>query len=334
MFRLFRVIGLLATGLLLSLGTATAQPYTLKIGSGTVNDTSQEWLRLFKAGVEQRSGGKIKVETYVASALGPNPRLVEGVAIGTIEAGVPNTGFWVSLEPRFVVFDAVGVFDTPEQSVKVLQDPAIHKLISSYGTEKGVETISVFWHSPLAVTTKKPIRSVADFAGLKLRTPGGAPLAVKPVEKLGASPISMPINDALPALQNGAIDGIITGSTVAATLKYYDVAKNMTMLPKSMIFVSAVVNSGFMKKIGPELAAIVREEALKAEEPAVKWGVVDAQNARETWKKNGGETIDLTGKAADEYLATVTEVARSILSQNPAAFADYNTILAASKKYH
>ena len=66
MFKLFRGIGLLATGLLLSLGTATAQPYTLKIGSGTVNDTSQEWLRLFKAGVEQRSGGKIKVETYLA----------------------------------------------------------------------------------------------------------------------------------------------------------------------------------------------------------------------------------------------------------------------------
>ena len=334
MFRLLGWMGIITAGLLLSLDIAVAQPYTLKIGSGTVNDTSQEWLRLFKAGVEQRSGGKIKVETYVASALGPNPRLVEGVALGTIEAGVPNTGFWVSLEPRFVVFDAVGIFDSPEQSVKVLQDPAIHKLISSYGTEKGVETISVFWHSPLAVMTKKPIRTVSDFAGLKLRTPGGAPLAVKPVEKLKASPISMPIMDALPALQNGAIDGIISGSTVGATLKYYDVAKYMTVLPKSMIFVAAVANSGFMQKIGPELAAIVREEALKAEAPAVNWGVVDAKNALEVWKKNGGETIEMTGKAADDYLADVTEVARSILSQNPAAFADYNALLAASKKYH
>lgn len=334
MFKLVRWVGIIVAGLLLSFDLAMAQPYTLKIGSGTVSDTSQEWLRLFKAGVEQRSDGKIKVETYVASALGPNPRLVEGVALGTIEAGVPNTGFWVSLEPRFVVFDAVGIFDTPEQSVKVLQDPAIHKLISSYGTEKGVETISVFWHSPLAIIAKKPVRTIADFAGLKVRTPGGAPLAVKPVEKLKASPISMPIMDALPALQNGAIDGIITGSTVAATLKYYDVAKNMTVLPKSMIFVAAVANSGFMKKIGPELAAIVREEALKAEMPAVKWGVADAQNALEIWKKNGGENVEMTGKNADDYLAEVTDVARSILSQTPAAFADYNTLLAASKKYH
>ena len=63
-------------------------------------------------------------------------------------------------------------------------------------------------------------------------------------------------------------------------------------------------------------------------------GCCGRSKCQSTWKKNGGETIDLTGKAADEYLATVTEVARSILSQNPAAFADYNTILAASKKYH
>jgi hypothetical protein len=54
----------------------------------------------------------------------------------------------------------------------------------------------------------------------------------------------------------------------------------------------------------------------------------------EVWKKNGGEPIELTGKAADDYLADVTEVAKSILSQNSAAFADYNTLLAASKKYH
>src|SRR5436190_20627454 len=103
-------------GLIWPLNPVNAQPYTLKIGSGTVNDTSQEWLRLFKEGVEGRSGGKIKVETYVASALGSNPRVIEGVALGTIEGVLPSTGFMVSLEPRFLVFDAVGVFDSPEHT--------------------------------------------------------------------------------------------------------------------------------------------------------------------------------------------------------------------------
>lgn len=316
-----------AAALALSFTVAPAQTHTMKIGSGTVNDTSQEWLRLFKEGVERRAGGKLKVETYVASALGPNPRLVEGVALGTIEAGVPNTGFWVSLEPRYLVFDAVGVFDTPEHSVKVLQDPELRKRIASYGAEKGIETISAFWHSPLAIMSHKPIRSAADFAGLKLRTPGGAPLQTKPVEKLAASPISMPIMEALPALQNKAIDGVISGSTVGATLKYYDVVKYMTHLPKSMIFVSAAVNANFMKAIGPELANIVREEAQKAELAAVQWGIEDAKRARETWQKNGGENIDMSDEAAKKYLDEVISVSKPILAQNPKVLADYELFL-------
>jgi TRAP-type C4-dicarboxylate transport system substrate-binding protein len=333
MYGLTRWAAIVAAALALSLSAAEAQPYTLKIGSGTVSDTSQEWMRLFKEGVERRSGGKMKVETYVASALGPNPRLVEGVAIGTIEGGLPNTGFLVSLEPRFLVFDAVGVFDGPEHSLKVLQDQDVRKRIAAYGTDKGTETIAVFWHSPLALITHRPVRGPADFAGLKLRTPGGAPLQTKPVEKLAASPISMPIMEALPALQNKAIDGAITGSTVASTLKYYDVAKYMTHLPKSMIFVAAIVNSQFMKAIGPELANIVREEALRAEAPAVQWGVEDATRAREVWEKNGGENIDMSAQNASQYLDEVTSASTPILAQNPKILADYEAFSATAKKY-
>jgi TRAP-type C4-dicarboxylate transport system substrate-binding protein len=321
-----------AAGLIWSLGAVSAQQYTLKIGSGTVNDTSQEWMRLFKEGVERRTAGKIKVETYVASTLGPNPRMVEGVALGTIEGTLPNTGFLVSLEPRFLVFDAVGVFDSPQHSIKVLQDAELRKRILGYGVEKGVETVSVFWHSPLAVISHKAIRSAADFSGLKLRTPGGAPLQTKPVEKLAASPISMPIMEALPALQNKAIDGVITGSTVASTLKYYDVAKYLTYLPKSMIFVTAVMNGQFMKTLGPENANIIREEALKAEAPAVAWGEEDVKRGREVWLKNGGENIEMSPGDAQKYLDDVVSASTPILSQNPKVLADYEAFLATAKK--
>jgi TRAP-type C4-dicarboxylate transport system substrate-binding protein len=326
---LMGVLGVMVLGV----GVANAQPYTLKIGSGTVNDTSQEWLRLFKEGVERNSKGKIKVETYVASQLGSNPRMVEGVTMGTIEGTLPSTGFMVSLEPRFQVFDAVGIFDSPQQSLKVLQDPEIRKRISGFGKEKGVETIAVFSHSPLAVISLKPIRTPADYAGLKLRVPGGSPMHTRPIEKLKASPISMPIMDVLPALQNKGIDGVITGSTVATALKYYDVTKSLTHLPSSMIMVTAVVNSQFMKTIGPELADIVRKEALKAEAPAVKWGVDDAERSKKAWTENGGENIAFSPAAAKQYIDQVNSVTVPVLAQNPTVKADYDALMAAAKKF-
>ncbi len=59
-----------------------------------------------KAGIEQRAGGRIKVEIYPANQLGQIPAVIEGVALGTIEVGGAASGFFASLEPRFQVLDA------------------------------------------------------------------------------------------------------------------------------------------------------------------------------------------------------------------------------------
>jgi TRAP-type C4-dicarboxylate transport system substrate-binding protein len=269
----------------------------------------------------------------VASQLGSNPRMAEGVTLGTIEGTLPSTGFMVSLEPRFQVFDAVGIFDSPAHSLKVLQDQDVRKRINSFGKEKGVETIAVFYHSPLVVISLKPIHAPADYAGLKLRVPGGSPMHTRPIEKLKASPISMPIMDVLPALQNKGIDGVITGSTVATALKYYDVSKSLTYLPSSMIMVTAVVNSEFMKTIGPELANVVRTEAIKAEVAAVKWGMEDAERSKAAWKSQGGANIEFSAAAAQKYIDEVNSVTVPVLAQNPKVKEDYDALMTAAKKY-
>ena len=87
---------------LLSVTAAHAQTHTMKISSPTVNDLSQEWAREFKAGIEARSGGKIKVEFYPANQLGPIPATVEGTAMGTIEAVVPASGFFIGPDGKVV----------------------------------------------------------------------------------------------------------------------------------------------------------------------------------------------------------------------------------------
>jgi TRAP-type C4-dicarboxylate transport system substrate-binding protein len=79
-----------------TLGTAAnAQQFTMKISSPTINDATQEWAKEFAAGLKARVGDKIKVEFYPASQLGQIPATVEGVAMGTIEAVAPASGFLI-----------------------------------------------------------------------------------------------------------------------------------------------------------------------------------------------------------------------------------------------
>jgi C4-dicarboxylate-binding protein DctP len=304
----------------------------MKLSSPTVNDAPHEWMKAFKAGVEQRSGGRIKVEIYPASQLGQIPATVDGVALGTIEFAIPAVGFLIGLEPRFQVFDAAGLFDGIAHSQKMLADPAVQARLASFGEAKGVELLMVGNNGPLMLVSHKPVRSVADFKGLKVRVPGAAPLHVEPFKKLGASPVSMPLGEALPALQNKTIDGAIMSFNVLTMFKYYDVAKTATYLPGQFIFVAGIVNRNFMKQIGPELAAIVREEARKASVVFSTYGVEDVEKTKQTWIKNGGEAITLPQAEADVYLKDVTSVIPAVLTSNAQMKADYDTLMAAAKK--
>jgi C4-dicarboxylate-binding protein DctP len=333
MNRSIRSWALALAALSLAAGPAGAEQFTMKISSPTINDVSHEWMKAFKAGVEQRSKGRIKVEMYPANQLGQIPATVEGVALGTIEMTMPASGFLIGLEPRFQIFDLAGLFDSVEHGHKVLNDPDIKKRLATFGQSKGVEPLITVVHSPLMIVSHKAVRSVADFRGQKIRVPGGAPLHIEPYKNLGALPLSMPLGEVLPAMQNRAIDGFLAAITVFTTFKYYDVAKPMTALPKSFIVVGGLVNRKFMKSLGPELEAIVREEAAKADDGTVAWGIQDAEKAGDVWRKNGGELIALSPDDTKAYLAAFQAVLPALLAKNPQMKEDYDALVAAAKKY-
>jgi TRAP-type C4-dicarboxylate transport system substrate-binding protein len=314
-------------------GPAAAQQFTMKISAPTVNDVVHEWMKTVKAGVEQRSGGRIKVELYPANQLGQLPTVVEGVALGTIEMANTAAGFLVGVEPRFQVFDAPGVFDSMAHAVKVMEDPDIQKRLATFGANRDIEIVGVCVYSPLSVVSHKPIRTVADAHGQKVRMPGGAPMQIEPFRKLGMQPVSMPFGEALPALQNRTIDGVVAGTSAFPPFKYYDVAKAQTELPGMFLIAPMVVNRDFLKRLGPELAGIVREETTKANKLFGTFGLEGYARAREAWKQNGGEYIELPPAEAKRYVETVTSVLPQLLAANAKVKEDYEAFVAAAKKY-
>jgi len=326
------VASALAAGILAA-GAANAQQFTMKLSSPTINDVQHEWMKAFKSGVEARAGNRIKVEIYPANQLGQIPRTVEGVALGTIELTAPAVGFLIGLEPRFEVFDAPGLFDDVRHGQAVLNDPDIRKRVATFGAAKGVEPLYMFLNGPLMLLSHKPVRTLADFKGQKIRVPGPAPLHIEPFRKLGASPVSMPLGEALPAMQNRTIDGSIASFSVFTAFKYYDIAKGITQLPKSFLVAAGLVNRNFMKSLGPELEAIVREEARKAEGVFSNWGVDEVGRIQKNWEGNGGQTISLSPAESTRYVEDVTAAIVPILAKNPQHRDDYEALLAASKKY-
>ena len=326
--------GLFLAGVLVAAaGSAGAQQFTMKISAPTANDVSTEWMAAVKKGIEARSGGKIKVELYPANQLGQIPATVEGVALGTIEMTLPAAGFLVGLEPRFEVFDIPGIFDNIPHGMQVLNDPDIRKRLSSFGASKGIEPVVTFLHGPMMLLSHKAVRAVADLKGQKIRAPGGAPIQMDPLKRMGALPLSMPLGEVLPALQNRTIDGSEAAFGVFTAFKYFDVAKALTYLPSSYLVVGGATNRNWLKSLGRDLEAIVRDECRKAELVFSTWGVEDLGRIAKTWQKNGGQLITLPPAESKRYLDHAAAAVAPILSARPQVKQDYEALLAAARKY-
>ena len=326
------ILGSAALAAMLAAAVPAMAQFTMKLSAPTINDVSHEWMKAMKAGVEQRSAGKIKVELYPANQLGQLPATVEGVAMGTIEVTLPAVGFIVGLEPRFQVLDTPGLFDSIEHAQRVFADPDMRKRLATFGASKGVEPLVMFINGPLMLLSHKAVRRLPDFKGQKLRAPGGAPIQMEPFKRLGASPLSIPLGEALPAMQNHTIDGMTAGFSIFTTFKYFDVAKGLTQLPGSFLVATGLVNRKWMQSLGPDLEAMVRDESRKAEALFSTWGVEDIGRIAATWKKNGGEVIALSPPDQQGFLTEVSASAAAILNVNPQLREDYQAVQAVAKK--
>jgi TRAP-type transport system periplasmic protein len=326
---LHHLSGLLGTLVLGPAGSAYAQQFTMKLSTTASNDLDQEWLLLLKKGVEAASNGRIRADVYPASQLGSAQRTIEGVTMGTIEVAINASGFSEQLEPRFGVFSVPGVFDSMGHGAKVLSDPDVRRWLAAILSGKGIEVITALMHSPVGIVSRRPIRALADFKGQKIRVPGSA-ILIEQMKEVGASPIAMSLGEVLPALQNGTIDGVYAGTTIFAALKYYDVAKTMTVLPKTFVVIVGLVNSNFMKSLGP-LEAVVRQEVRRADTEGAAWGEADVVKQQAAWTQNGGQVVTLPADEAQKYLDAVTAASLKLLS--PEGRQDYDLLRATGAKY-
>jgi len=311
------------------MGRAWAQGVTMKLTTTASNDLDSKWLTLLKRNVEAVSNGKIVANVYPASQLGSADTTIEGVTMGTVEVAMNASGTYEGLEPRFAVLSVPGVIQGMAQGAKVLSDPDVRKMLGTIARDKGVEVLTALAHSPVGIVSRRPIATLADFKGLKIRVPG-SPLLIEQLKELGASPIAMSLGEVLPAFQNGTIDGVYAGTTIFSALKYYDISKNLTLLPSTFVVIVGLVNSDFMKSLGTS-EALVRDAAAKADIEGASWGEGDVTNARALWEKNGGKTLILSDDEARRYLDIVVPTALRNLSK--ATRADYDVLKAASAKY-
>ena len=325
--------GALALAIALPLGPAQAQQktYLMKISVPTIHDIPNAWISGYAAALEKDSGGRIEVKVYPASQLGAIPRQIEGTQFGSIQCEVVPPVFMTGLDPRFQLLAAPGLVDTPAQGRRLAADPAVRKLMLGLGAKKGLLGVGLFFAEQNILISRTPLRHPADFKGKKVRIFASAFETVA-FERLGMTPVAMTLGDVVPALQEGTIDGSITGMGPVVNFHMVDAAKYVTTIGQPAIFLIAELNRKWYESLPKDLQHIVSADAAKEDSAINPIDIKLEADFVHRWKTTGGTLIELPPTEHAAMMKTLASVGVDVSKKNPTLEAGYKVVTAAAKR--
>ena len=198
---------------------------TLRV-SYTVQPMDPDGLGLarFKEMVEKETNGTVTVATFPANQLGGENQVLQAVKQGSIQMALTAAGTVGNLIPDISVLDAPYLWKDWAAEKKVLSGPVFQHFRDELAQKEGIRLLSATWLFGLRnLTCNKPIRTPAEAAGLKIRTPP-APVNLLSARVLGGQGVPMDFAQVYLALKTGTIDCQENPLPVTLSYKVYEVS--------------------------------------------------------------------------------------------------------------
>lgn len=276
--------------------------------------------------IEELSDGEIKVQVLYSGEGVGTQGLLGAVKTGLITMGAPFQSMHAGELPAGVVEIGLpgGTADTDEL-YDLFHNKGWDKVLEKAYGSQGMVWLEPYIQPPVYIITKKPINSVEDFKGMKIRAPGAYG---KFLRNLGASPVSLAWSEIYTSLATGVIDGSIGSNMIDhRDGNHVEVAKYMYKLPLAGAQVlPIVVNRNAWKKLDDDQKAAVRkateihakeqlensrkweaEAVAEMEAKGLKWSPEPSEADKAAWKAAGAGLYDEYA-AKDKYSKQLIEI--------------------------
>ncbi len=255
--------------------------------------------------VGRETDGEVRIEVFPESRLGPDPQMFADVQKGALEfyltgallGGVAPTSALPLLPFAF----------RDSQAVFAALDGALGDIIRRELAAAGLHAFARSWQNGFhhITTAVRPIESADDFAGLKIRTPGGA-FAADFFRTLGAEPGMVPFSGLYDALKGKKFDGQSDPLGVVQSLRLYEVQKYLSLTAHWWTGFTLLANAAAWQKLPAEIRAVVERNADKfallqrADIEAVNAAGTQAL-ARHGMIVNAADTASIRARLGDFY---------------------------------
>lgn len=245
-----------------STGGLPTAPVVIKFSHVVANDTPKGKAAVFfKKRAEELTKGKVEVEVYANSTLYKDKEEMEALQLGAVQMLAPSLAKFGPLGVReFEVFDLPYLFGSYAELHKVTQGPVGRQLLAKL-EPKGIKGLA-YWDNGFKVfSSNKPIRTVEDFAGQRMRIQPSKVLEAQ-MRALGVRPQVMAFSEVYEALQAGVVDGTENPPSNLYTQNMHEVQKYVRVSNHGYLGYAVITNEKFWDALSAQVRGQL-EQAMK-----------------------------------------------------------------------
>jgi TRAP-type C4-dicarboxylate transport system substrate-binding protein len=245
---------------------AASAPLSLRIVGGLagVHQFTHQEEPFWTQELPRLSGGRLRADIVAFDRAGIRGQdMLRLIQLGVVPFGTALLSLSMTTDPLIGAIDLAGL--NPDMATLRRHTAAYRPLLEKTLRERhGIELLAVYVYPAQMLFCKRPIASLADLAGRRVRT--SSPTQVDWVEALGAKPVTMPFAEMTRGLQSGNAECALTGSMSGYTLGLQQHTSHLYTMPVTWGISIFGANSAAWAAVPADLRAMLKQELMRLEQ--------------------------------------------------------------------
>ncbi|MEM7429902.1 MAG: TRAP transporter substrate-binding protein [Pseudomonadota bacterium] len=321
----------LMCGMVISALSAQAADVTMNLGFGAPEKSLYgRFAVIFKEKAEAATNGSVTVKIRCCNQISTEDTSFKAMQLGTVD------GFFITannVSPHWPMMDVTVlpyIFQNTKHLEKVVDGPVGNFMKDQLQKDTSVHLLTFgpalyrdFYNS------KRPINTMADMKGLKIRTPKNE-VMLATFEAFGAEPVPLAWSETPTALQTGTVDGGDNGTSFIRDMKFYEFEKHLVILEHFVAMAPLFASDAFMKRLSDEQRAQIRAAAEAAGAEFRKQVLNETEEVRKWLSTEGGMAMTRPDRA--DFIKAAQGVQQAFAKKRGQQFVDLvNKIQAAAE---
>jgi TRAP-type transport system periplasmic protein len=233
---------------------------------GHITDETNTWhlaAAEFARLVEEKTAGEVVVEVYPNSSIGTERELLEGIPLGVADLTISSDSMaqWV---PSILLMSHLFTFRDADHVLAFMESPIAERIEAELTETARLRPITYFLRGPRYLTSSKPIETVDDVQGFKLRVPD-VRMFIADWSAIGANPTPMAFAEVFGALQQGVVDGQENPYALISSAKFFEVQSHLNQTAHVRQAIYVVIGEDRFQSLEPAYQQAILEAATEAQ---------------------------------------------------------------------